>query len=400
MFKKKQSVWLFAGGAMQYMMAQKILERGFELIITDINPQCVCARFAKEIIPTDTFNVAGNLRDALRLKKIYDIRAIITASADCHETVSLVGKKLELHVLDPKISHVCRHKHLTRNLLTKAGIPQPKSHTVGTLKEARTFLKKIGTPAVLKATNNSGSRGFAALKTPQQLTKEVFDKALAAGTTGKVIVEEMLMPLKDEIAEQSVETVWYNGKMYWLNWVDRLFRKDFLQFASLKNTKLYDNTGWGVEIGHINPAMHSYKTKRNIQDLVYRAGKALGMDKQKGGHILKADIMLTGKGPYILELTPRLSGGWDSCGTTPAREADFVGGALSLALGEPLNIDSWHRYFEYQDPQKFASMLAAIPKDATDCIGREFAKGEGYGIEDSLQKALNNLSKRNYVSVE
>ena len=59
----------------------------------------------------------------------------------------------------------------------------------------------------------------------------MYERAREAGTTGLVIVEELLHPVETEIAEQSVETLWYNGTMYWLNWVDRLFRKDFLRFT-------------------------------------------------------------------------------------------------------------------------------------------------------------------------
>jgi hypothetical protein len=162
-----------------------------------------------------------------------------------------------------------------------------------------------------------------------------------------VVVEEMLEPLEDEISEQSVETLWYNGKMYWLNWVDRLFRKDFLLFDSLK-TGIYENVSWGVELGHINPALHREEIKEMVRDLIHRAGLAIGMKKEKGGHILKADVMLTAEGPYILELTPRLSGGWDSSASTPVRGANFVGGAIGMALGEGL-LSNHYCYFQYKN---------------------------------------------------
>ena len=48
----------------------------------------------------------------------------------------------------------------------------------------------------------------------------------------------------------------------------------------------------------------------------------------------------------IIELTPRLSGGWDSSGTTLARGADFQAGIIRLALGDALDLDLWRKYFE------------------------------------------------------
>ena len=138
--------------------------------------------------------------------------------------------------------------------------------------------------------------------------------------------------------------------MRWLNWVDRLFRKDFDLVPHPWNASddPYRAISWAIELGHLNPADHDARVRQDVETLVRRAGEAIGMRSQKGGHILKADIMLTTKGPMILELTPRLSGGWDSSLSTPERGADFVGGALRLALGEKLDEGIWHGYFAYR----------------------------------------------------
>lgn len=394
--KKVKAIWLFAGGDMQEIAARKILDYGYKLIVTDRNINCACAKYADEIVELDTFNIKGNLKAAEKLQKRYYIKAVFTAAADCHETVAHVGKLLKLHAIDPKLSHACRYKNISREILSKAGIPQPKFRTVKKLDDARIFIKEIGGQAVLKSTNNAGSRGFTIIKNIDELNNEVFELALSAGTTNQVLMEEILQPVENEIAEQSVETVWYSGRMYWLNWVDRLFRKDFLFFSSL-NTSTYSGVAWGVELGHINPAIHSYNTKGEIFNLIYRAGLAIGMDKEKGGHILKADIMITPKGPYILEITPRLSGGWDSSGSTPARRADFIGGVINLSLGKKLDIDLWHNHFEYKNQNLFASVLAQIRPGARDCIGRKFALGCDYQREQSIQKALNNLLEAKHV---
>lgn len=394
--KREKAIWFFAGGPMQEIAARKVLERGYRLLVTDRNPDCVCAAYADEVVPLDTFDIQGNLKAAPGLGKKYRIEAVLAPAADCHETVAFVGKALGLPAIGPEISRRCRYKNVTREVLTNAGIPQPAFRTARTAGEARDFLREIGGRGVVKATDNSGSRGFSAVREPEELTDEAFARAVAAGTTGLAVVEEMLAPVEEEIAEQSVETLWHNGRMYWLNWVDRLFRKDFLLFASLK-TGIYEGVSWGVEIGHINPAVHSYETKAAVVDLVRRAGVAVGMHREKGGHIFKADIMLTRNGPYVLEVTPRLSGGWDSSASTPARGADFAGGAIALALGERLTLDAWHRYFQYRDPERFASVLARIEEGATDCIGRRFSIGSDYDREGAIRNALANLTEGRHV---
>ncbi len=250
-------------------------------------------------------------------------------------------------------------------------------------------MREIGAPVVLKATNNSGSRGFSRIESPAALTPEVFKRAVDNGTTGSAIAEKLLVPVRGEIAEQSVETLWYNGRMHWLNWVDRLFRKDFDLFPGVwdDGENPYGNISWAVELAHINPAVHSEKARAATEDMIRRAGMALGMDKQKGGHLLKADIMLTADGPQIIELTPRLSGGWDSSWSTPQRGADFVGGMLGLSLGEELTQEYKQRYFIYKDEALYTSVLAQVEVDAQDCIGRHFAPGAAYDRTESLRQA-------------
>jgi hypothetical protein len=254
----------------------------------------------------------------------------------------------------------------------------------------------LGGQGVIKATDNSASRGFSKLESLDELTNAVFQAAISAGTTGFVLIEEALVPLSDCISELSVETLWFNGKMYWLNWVDRLFRYDLKFFSELCDYE-EDQIGWGVEVGHINPAQHPFAVKMETEKLLHAAGVALGMAHEVGGHILKADIMLTRSGPIIIEMTPRLSGGWDSSATTPARGADFQGGAIQLALGATLTLDLWLDYFEFNNASLYASILADISPNAKDCIGREFALGVGFDRDQSLQLSLNNLKEKKHV---
>ncbi len=390
-----KAVWLFAGGSMQITAAKKIKGKGYKLILTDGNSSCECLKYTDEFIELDTFDINGNIEVAKKLKKKYDIRAVFTVAADCHETVANVAKFLNLPGIDPAISHLCRFKLLTREILLKNFIYQPKFMKIRNIFELIEASKKIRLPAVLKATNNSGSRGFIKIENQIDLTEENLEQSIAAGTTGYAIFEKLLVPIDKEIAEQSVETLWYNGKMYWLNWVDRLFRQDFLFFNL--STDLYENIPWGIEIGHINPAIHQYEIKKKVYRLVYKAGIAIGMRNQKGGHILKADIMLTNKGPCIIELTPRLSGGWDSSKTTPNRGADFIGGAIGLALGEELDLDLWFKYFCYKNPNLFSTIMSKMGKEAKDCIGRRFAEGSDFDREKTIKEAYMNLMEKRYV---
>jgi biotin carboxylase len=393
---KERAIWLFSGGPMQEYAAKKIIEFGYKLILTDMDRNCVCAKYADDFIECDTFDFSANIGAADRLKVKYEICAGVTLAADCHETVALINRHLGLIGIDPEIAHICRHKNITREILTLAGIRQPKYVCVDNLNDAKSFLTSIGNRGVIKSTNNSGSRGFSKINSLEELTESVFDIAISSGTSGSVIIEEILMPRNDCIAELSVETLWFNGKMYWLNWVDRLFKTDLNFITNFQDEDIVP-VNWGVEVGHINPACHSISIKNKIHAMIYAAGVAIGVNNEVGGHVLKADIMLTSDGPVIIELTPRLSGGWDSSGTTLARGADFQSGIIRLALGEVLDLDLWYKYFEFKSPNLYASIWADIPPGAKDCIGRKFALGTDFEREKSLLLAFNNSKENRYV---
>jgi biotin carboxylase len=394
---RENAIWLFAGGAMQVPTARRIVALGYKLILTDLNPYCVCAEYADEFLAFDTFDVESNLAVAYALAEKYEILAVVTVAADCHYTVAVLSKYLRVHGISPEISRVCRQKNLTREVLTNAGIQQPRFKCVQDIAAAKDFIFELGGQGVIKATDNSASRGFARINSTDELTEAVFHAAVAAGTTGQALIEEALVPRQDCISELSVETLWFNGKMYWLNWVDRLFVPDLKFFPALMHYR-EEKINWGVEVGHINPAQHPAVVKDEVYALAKQAGLALGMAAEKGGHVMKIDIMLTENGPIIIEMTPRLSGGWDSSATTPARGADFHGGIIHLALGKSLQLDDWHTFFEFKNPCLYASVVAKILPHARDCIGRHFALGINFDREQALQLSLDNLNSAKYIS--
>ncbi len=385
---------------MQRLAAEKIKALGCALILTDGSPSCVVRPMADEFVHLDTFDIAGNVARADLLRSRYDIRAVFTAGADCHETVAVLARHLGLHGIDPDIAHLCRYKNRTRERLRETGVPQPALREARTHEQAIAAGAEIGFPIALKATDNSGSRGFSRIDSPQDLTRAAFERARENGTTGIVIVEELLLPQPDTIAEQSVETVWYDGKMRWLNWVDRLFRKDFdsITHPWSERDDPYREISWAIELGHLNPAEHRAQVRHDVEALVRHAGEAIGMGHQKGGHILKADVMLTTKGPMILELTPRLSGGWDSARSTPERGADFIGGALRLALGEKLDEKLWRDHFAFRKAERVIAVLAQVRQEAQDCIGREFAWGAGHDRAAALQEAYSAYREERFLA--
>jgi biotin carboxylase len=392
----KKAIWLFAGGPMQEIAARTIKEMGYQLIITDQNKDCVCGPLAEEIVALNTFDIEGNIQQIPALTSKFEIKAVLTAAADCHYTVNVIADQLKLVGINPEISKICRNKHLLRTILREAGVYQPRSESHSDFEQAKEFVYRSNMKEfVVKATDNSGSRGFHAIRNPEEFTKAVFDDAVGNGSTGLAIVEDLLIPIEDGVAELSVETIWYNGTMYFLNWVDRLFRNDLTLFnlGSLSNYEI----PWGVELGHINPSQHTIEVKDKIINEIQLAGRAIGYDKIQHPAILKADIMLTPNGPIILELTPRLSGGWDSSLSSRLRGSDFVGGLIKTALGQPLDLDMWYNHFQFSDADRKVVVLSAFNFKPKDCTGRSFTFGSEYYLQKAFNIAIENLNNNKFL---
>lgn len=391
-----KAIWLIAGGPMQEITAITIKKMGYQLIITDKNKDCICGSLADEIVELDTFDVEGNIERIPMLESKYSIKAVLTSAADCHYTVNVLAERLNLVGIDPEISKICRNKHLTRLELRKGGVHQPLSESHSDFEQAKEFVTRNNMKEfVVKATDNSGSRGFHAINDPIKFTKDVFDDAVNNGSTGLAIIEELLIPIEDGVAELSVETVWFNGNMYFLNWVDRLFRNDLalFNFGNLSSFEI----PWGVELGHINPSQHTIEIKEKIINEILLAGNAIGYNKIKHPAILKADIMLTKKGPIILELTPRLSGGWDSSLSSRLRGSDFVGGLIKTALGASLDLDIWYNHFHFSDSDRKVVVLSAFNFKPLDCTGRSFACGSDYSLQSAFNLAIKNLNNNKFL---
>lgn len=385
----QNAIWLIAGGTMQAPVARRIKELGYKLILSDGAKEPFCMPLADLCLEVDTFDVQSHLKIAENIRQQFNIRAVVTSAADCHQVVAYLGKHLGLSHLDPEISEICRNKAKTREFLKSSGIPYGEFHFAKSFADASNFLiNRSHKSWVIKATDNSGSRGFQRLEKGQTFTKQNFDYSVESGTTGGVLIEEELVHDETQISESSVETIWFDGKMYWMNWVDRIFARDLHHFPVLQK---YYQVGPGIEIGHINPANHPSEVKRLVERDMEHAGRALGMHKLKGAHFLKGDIFFTKEGPRILELTPRTSGGWDSTGSSIARGANVVGGVVDFSLGKDLDLDMWFRYFQFKDVEKRAVVLTYVPPNAVDCVSRKFAMHSGH--EDLSVLLSNCLSK-------
>jgi biotin carboxylase len=142
---------------------------------------------------------------------------------------------------------------------------------------------------------------------------EALENAKAASRTGTAIIEEYVVG-----PEQSVETIVWNGRHYHVGMADREFGYH----------------PYHIETAHVDPSALPPSTQKRIYEVVDAAADSLGIDFGPA----KADMILTDKGPMILEMAARLSGGFHSQYTTPLSTGkNPIRAVMEISLGRPLN---------------------------------------------------------------
>jgi biotin carboxylase len=309
----RRTLLLVGAGLLQLPAIEIAHELGLHVVATDRDPDAAGFSLVDEAVVLDTKDVGGHVRLARQLARREDLAAVYTEGADVEVTVAEAARAVGLPGVDPVAARICSDKAEFRRVCARAGLPGPRFREVGDPSEARHALREVGLPAIVKSLDNSASRGARKIADEDQLP-EAFAQAMRFTSGESVLVEECLRG-----PEQSVETIVdQDGALHRCNIVDRPFAFD----------------PFPIELGHDNPTSLHAETQERLYQLVEATTRAVGIDLGAA----KADTMLTDRGPVVLELTARLSGGFHAQYTSPlAHGTNDIRATLELALGLPLD---------------------------------------------------------------
>lgn len=328
---------------------------GLKAVVTDRDPGCACAGLADLFVKLDTSDLAGHVELALEMKRTNGLVAAFTSGADVELTVALAAASVGLPCVDPRAAYATKNKARMRELFDATGLPGPRWAEVETRAQARVAAAKVVFPLVVKPVDNCASRGLTILtkRDPHLLMKAV-RHAKAFSATGTALIEHLMEGL-----EQTVETLMYEGRQYPCFITDRLFEQK-REFA--------------VECGLRSPTGLDIVVQAALYDLVHKSADALGIDFGAA----KADTILTKDGPRVLEMTCRLSGGYDCQYLVPAASGkEVIKAAMLLALGEGMHPEllepKWNKHAVSYNPLPSAGLITSIVglEEARDSPGVE-----------------------------
>jgi biotin carboxylase len=182
----------------------------------------------------------------------------------------------------------CRNKARNRAVLTAAGLPQPRFEMVRTLEEARAAAEATGYPLVLKPQGMGASIGVIRVDGPGELA-DAFAMSLKSSYGGNptyeggVLVEEMLVG-----PEISIDGAVFDGEYIPL----------FLARKSVGLPPFFE------EVGHVVDPADPLLADREFLDVLSRAHRAAKFEYG----MTHTEVMLTKRGPAIVEINGRLGG--------------------------------------------------------------------------------------------
>lgn len=330
--------WVIGGGVLQLPFVKEAQRAGYRVIVTDGDYKCLCKAFADIFRHADIFDIPEHFRIARELKKIgIVIDGVIAASIDASVTNSSLNEYLGLKERGASVdaATITHNKHLFRQKMQDLGYSVPQWVVISGNKvktsrwgsgERKLYISTcsnmlLNGPVIIKNTDNSAGRGntvFHSLPTVDTL-EEAVDKAIAASSCRKAIMETMWTG-----CECTVETLFdYKGKFWPCFITDRKFIPA-------------ENGGNSIEQGLRHPSTIPEDMQKKMFQLARKVAKDIGITHGAA----KFDMIITDKGPRIIEMATRLSGGFDCTHLVPAATGkNVVRAAILTALGKPFTKD-------------------------------------------------------------
>lgn len=313
-----KTLWV-VGAGIEAVDGIRLAQRmGLQVIASDGRMDAPGMSVADSAVQIDTYDAE---RTAVASTAFQRVDGVIAMCADVPVTVAAVAAARGLPGLPVSVAALGADKWAMKQALLQAGVPTAQGWRVRSGTDiSDLLLERAGRALAVKPLDSRGARGVTKI-VPGRSASRAFSEALAQSPTGRVMAEEWL-----DGPQLSTETVVLSAR------TQRTFILD----------RNYDRLGefapYVIEDGADGPARLSTAAALAVRRCVEHAAVAIVGDRPC---TVKGDVVWApGRGPVVVELALRLSGGFMSTRLIPLMTGvDFVGAAIRIALGEDVSLD-------------------------------------------------------------
>jgi biotin carboxylase len=292
-------------------------EMGLDVVCSDLNPAAPGFALADDHFIASTYDAEETRRAAERfVAEKGPIDGVLTVGADVPVTVASVAAHFHLPGISPESAYLATDKLAMKRRFAARGVPVPWFSAVADAEDLNRIVAARGRDLVIKPVDSRGSRGVQRLSHVDDL-EQAYIFARDYSPTRRVMVEAYLPG--PQISTESIVT---HGRCFTSGFSDR-------------NYELLDIFApFFIENGGDMPSRLPPELQQEVKEVVADAASALGIDEGT----VKGDIVVHDGKVHVIELAARLSGGFFCTHEIPLNTGvDFLGNAIKLALGEPLN---------------------------------------------------------------
>lgn len=273
---------VFIGGGIEtYPGIEICKKKNYKIILVDGNRHCYCKSKVDYFIHVSTYDYKSIYK---KLKNRFKIDAVLSLGTDVPYSVAYLAKKMGCRSIPLKTAKICSDKLKLKKIITINNIPTSKFLVI----KNHSDLKKINfKKTVLKPVDNRGARGVVVLL--KKDIKKYYKESFIHTNKNYILAEEFI-----EGPQLSTESIIINFKAKTFSMSDRNY-KDTLELRP-----------YMIENGSDMPSIYKKKIQKKVDLIITKLAKILNI--QNG--VIKGDLVVKNNKIYIIEVAPRLSGGF------------------------------------------------------------------------------------------
>lgn len=307
-------IMILGGSVLQLPAIIQAKEMGLHVITVDMDENCIGFKHSDEKLVISTL-------DYQTIKKYIEqnpINGILTLASDRPvNVVAKIGEEFNLNAVSIDAAKKSTNKAMMRRALENTDVTMPRFFITSTIDDFLQTMDQIDFSVIIKSSDNSGKRGIMKLNENATINekKEAFYYAYENSISKEVLIEELIVG-----KEYSVESITYNGET---------------SVIAVTN-KFNSGEPYFVEIGHSQPADITYEQYIDVENIVKKTIKALGINNTAS----HTEVMINNQGVYLIEIGPRLGG--DNISTSLVKLSsgvDMVKASIQMSMNIKPEID-------------------------------------------------------------
>jgi len=307
---------VLGGSADQMFMLRTARHMGLRIACLDGNPAAAGLAYADLSAVIDFSDLPAVFRWIdTHLAAGENLTGVSTMGSDVPHLLAAIATRYDWVGPSPDTGRWATDKLAMKERFMEMGVPVPRFAAVTTAGDVDRWWQTWGTERVIiKPTDRAGSRGVRVLNSRDDIAGAV-DHAREQGRSGHLILEEFVPG-----PQISVETILCGDHTATPGFVDRCY-----EGMEAFHPQIMENGGW------IPSRYADTPLGAAIENMCVAAARALGITAGVG----KSDVVVCSeRGPLMIELAARLSGGDFSEGLVPlGTGVNYVRTVIEIALG-------------------------------------------------------------------